>query len=184
MAFNFKKSSDKAESGIENDILYSNQFMNIVMINPNYPFLKMKKNGVVTVPYDSEGNIYILKKFRPHVGLFLELPRGFVEDAEAFESGALRELLEETGMVASKVTCLGDIQADTGIVTQKVKLYAILVDKIDNKEHYDEADNETNKVLRLTLDEFDNELLSGSVVDNYTIGGVHYFKLVRKRGIL
>lgn len=40
----------------QNDILYSNEFLDIKMINPNYPFLMVKKRGVVTVPYGKEGN--------------------------------------------------------------------------------------------------------------------------------
>lgn len=39
----------------QNDILYSNEFLDIEMINPNYPFLMVKKRGAVTVPYDKKG---------------------------------------------------------------------------------------------------------------------------------
>lgn len=168
----------------KNNILYSNQFMDIVMINPNYPFLMMKKNGVVTVPYDKDGNIYVLKKNRPNIGEYLELPRGFVEDAESYETGALRELLEETGLQAKKVTFMGKLQADTGIVAQNIRLLALEVEPCDDKIHYDNADKEFNSVLKMSMDDLENAMIDGQIVDNYTLAGVQYLKVFEKKKML
>jgi 8-oxo-dGTP pyrophosphatase MutT (NUDIX family) len=122
---------------VQKDMLFSNEFLEIKMINPNYPFLIMKKRGAVTVPYDEEDNIYMLLKNRPNIGTFYELPRGFVEKDEDFLTGALRELLEETGMTAIKHIFLGEIQPDTGIMSNSVKVYSLQVKKRNNNyTHY------------------------------------------------
>lgn len=165
----------------EQDILYSNEFMDIVLINPNYPFLNMKKNGVVTVPYDNDGNIYILRKNRPNVGTFYELPRGFVETDEDFETGALRELLEETGMRAVSIKKLGRVQADTGVMATKVEVIAINVESTGQRVHYDKADKESNLVVKFNVKELMKAIVYNNIICGYTMAGLikylGYFKV-------
>lgn len=162
----------KDMSGKAQEILYSNDFMDIVLINPNYPFLKMKKNGVVAVPYDEDGNIYVLRKNRPNVGIFYELPRGFVETDEDFETGAFRELLEETGMRAVSGRKLGRVQADTGVMATKVEVIAIKVEAIANKVHYDKADKESNAVIKTTVKQLMRAIVEEKIVCGYTMAGL------------
>lgn len=161
--------------------LYENEFLQIEMINPNYPFLKMKKNGAVIVPYDKEGNVYLLKKYRPNIGEFYELPRGFVENEESFSVGAMRELMEETGMEAIKVNELGIIQPDTGVLANKVKMYAILVEQKDNYyEHFDESDKELSKVYRVSADDITQLIYEGKIVCAYTLGSIFVYNNKKK----
>lgn len=160
---------------MENNILYSNNFLDIKMINPNYPYLEMKRNGAVTVPYDEDGNIYLLYKKR-EIGYFYEVPRGFVESSEDYMSGAVRELLEETGMSHIKVDFLGSVQADTGIMNNKVQIYALQVNM--NKKsfnHFDEADNEKNKVVRVSKDEIRDLIIQNRIVCGYTLSALSLF---------
>jgi ADP-ribose pyrophosphatase YjhB (NUDIX family) len=162
--------------------LYSNKYLDIVLINPNYPFMKFKQAGVVTLPYDSEGFIYILKKHRPNVGTFYELPRGFVPSTESYEAGALRELLEETGLEALSAKNLGCIQPDTGVLSQSVQFYAINVGKSDKKEHYDAVDMESNGILRVTQSDIDKLIFSGQIVDGYTLSSLYLYSIAKREG--
>lgn len=160
-----------------NEILYSNEFLDIEMINPNYPFLVMKKNGVVVVPYDKEGNIYLLNKNRPNVGQYYEVPRGFVEHKEDYKSGAVRELLEETGLEAKEVTTLGVVQPDTGVMSNSVQMYAMLVeDKEDYFEHYDTSDKELSKVVKVSFNDINNFIMKGQIICSYTLSSLFTFK--------
>lgn len=160
----------------QNDILYSNEFLDIEMINPNYPFLMVKKRGAVTVPYDKKGNIYMLHKWRPNVGSYYEVPRGFVENDEAFETGALRELLEETGMKATKLDFLGNVQPDTGLMANSVKMYALLVEEEEDFAYYDCFDKELCKVVKVPQSDLNELIVDGKIICSYTLSSVFVFK--------
>lgn len=164
------------------DILFSNEFMDIVMINPNYPFLQMKKYGVVTIPYDKNGNIYMLHKSRNNIGKYYELPRGFVEHKEDFQTGALRELLEETGMKAGKITRLSKVQPDTGLLSNNVEIIALeVLEKDDNSySHYDSVDNESNLVVKLNESQINNLLLNNEIICGYTMSALFLFKTFKQ----
>lgn len=158
-------------------ILYSNEFLDIEMINPNYPFLHMKKRGAVVVPYDNKGNIYLLKKNRKNIGTYYEVPRGFVESEESFQVGALRELFEETGMESLKTELLGIVQPDTGVMNNSVKIYAMLVrERKDYYKHYDYSDKEVCNVVKVSLEQISQLILEGRIICSYTLSGICMFK--------
>lgn len=157
---------------MRNNILYSNEFMDIVMVNPNYPFLQMKKPGVVIVPYDNEGNVYMIKKSRVNVGTYFELPRGFVERAEDFRIGALRELLEETGLHAGRAVRLGNLQTDTGLMNNHIEVIALGVKKTRNHAHYDKADLDSNYVTRLPINAILSKIVSGEIICSLTLSAI------------
>lgn len=166
------------------EVIYSNEFMDIVLINPNYPFLMMKKPGVVVVPYDKEGNIYMIHKERKNIGKYYELPRGFVEIAEDFHIGALRELLEETGMKAKKAIKLGKLQNDTGLMSNNVEVIAMLVTKSENKTHYDDADEEDNIIVQVNRDKIYDLIISGDIICSLSLSALNKFWAFRAKGML
>lgn len=156
----------------DKEVLYTNEFMDIVMVNPNYPFLLIKKPGVVIVPYDKEGNVYMLYRERINVGKFYELPRGFVESDEDYKVGALRELLEETGMKSGQAIKLGKIQTDTGLMTNNIEVIALEVENISNYTHYDDSDKTSNLVIGMTKEEISNKILSGDILCSLTLSAL------------
>lgn len=97
-------------------------------------FLEMKKRGrweyvgrvggvqaAVVVAIDA-GHVILVEQYRVPLGrACLELPAGLVGDEEAGESAetsAARELEEETGYRANRVTSLGDFYASPGMVSE------------------------------------------------------------------
>lgn len=167
------------------DILYENKFQQIRMINGNYPFTHMKNNGVVILPFDEKGNIYILHKDRPNIGLYYELPRGGLEDGEEYKVGALRELEEETGLKSLETIDLGEIQPDTGLLKHKIKLIGV---KVMPKEkyvyiHHDPVDKCDNTIVSLKVDDLLILVNDGEIVDGYTMSAITKYLAYNRKEI-
>ncbi len=61
------------------------------------------------------GLIPLVRQYRPAVEDYtLELPAGMVEEGEEPIETCRRELMEEVGLVAEKIKCLGSFYTDTG----------------------------------------------------------------------
>lgn len=154
-------------------ILFENDFIQIEMVNDNYPFLNYIKGGAVILPYDKEGNIYLMHTKRDKFGYIYELPRGFVEPTESLEEGALRQLKRKTGFEVSEIHDLGYVQSDTGIAKNQVQIFAVRIDEVD-----DFIFNET------TIKKVDKPTLKSMITDNtiycnYTLSALmKYFMIL------
>lgn len=70
---------------------------------------------VAAVALTEDGRIPVISQYRPAVEMITwELPSGLREDGESPEDACMRELLEETGLRASKMTKIGSYLADPG----------------------------------------------------------------------
>lgn len=89
-------------------------------------------DGVVVVPVFA-GKLLLVRHYRPVTGLTLtEFPRGFGRAADdgvsAEEQACLegaRELLEETGLIASNTKFLGHIWPDSGLLGTRVAVVCV-----------------------------------------------------------
>lgn len=167
------------------DILYENKFQQIRMINGNYPFTHMKNNGVVVLPFDEKGNIYILHKDRPNIGLYYELPRGGLEEGEEYIDGALRELEEETGLKSLNTIDLGEIQPDTGLLKHKIKLIGVKVESKSDLvfKHHDQVDDCDNIVAQLEIDDLFLLINEGEIVDGYTMSAITKYLAYNRKDV-
>ncbi|MCA9385611.1 NUDIX hydrolase [Candidatus Dojkabacteria bacterium] len=74
-------------------------------------FEKLKRvDTVMTVPITDEGKFILTKQEQPGKDMFIGLAGGRLEQEESPVEGAKRELLEETGMVASSFELISAIQ--------------------------------------------------------------------------
>ena len=79
--------------------------------------------GVAILPLSCKG-IGFVKQFRYAVGEELwEIPRGYGNTADS-EREARRELLEETGLMAEKMTRLNEIFPNSAVLTTRITLFA------------------------------------------------------------
>jgi ADP-ribose diphosphatase len=75
--------------------------------------------SVVIIPMDENGNVLLVRQYRHATGGdLLELPAGTLEEDEDPEVCAAREIREETGMAAGKLTKLGEFYLAPGYSTE------------------------------------------------------------------
>lgn len=82
----------------------------------------VEHNGAVTIlPIDESGQIWFIRQHRYPVGKeLLELPAGLMENHEAPEYSAQRELREEIGMAAGNMNLLGKFFLAPGYSTEQM----------------------------------------------------------------
>jgi ADP-ribose pyrophosphatase len=80
--------------------------------------------SVIILPVDANGNLLFVRQYRHAAGLdLLELPAGTLDEGEAPEACARREIREETGMAAGKLEPLGGFYLAPGYSTEYMDVY-------------------------------------------------------------
>lgn len=80
--------------------------------------------GVIILPVDGEGNVYMVRQFRYACGrTILEIPAGKLEYGEEPLGAAQRELEEEIGAKAESWESLGDVWPTPGFCDELQRLY-------------------------------------------------------------
>ncbi|MFD1787484.1 NUDIX hydrolase [Sphingomonas floccifaciens] len=81
------------------------------------------REAAVIVAVDNDGNVLLVDQYRVPIGRrVLELPAGLVDDGEDVETTAARELEEETGYRAGRVSRIGDFITTPGMSSECVTL--------------------------------------------------------------
>jgi ADP-ribose pyrophosphatase len=80
--------------------------------------------SVVIVPLDADGNLLFVRQYRHAAGTdLLELPAGTLDEGEAPETCAAREIREETGFAAGKLEKIGEFYLAPGYSTEFMFVY-------------------------------------------------------------
>ena len=80
--------------------------------------------GVAVLPLEDDGTVWCVRQFRyPFAETLLEIPAGRLEQGEAPEDAARRELAEETGLTADTLTPLGKQYATPGYCGEVLHVY-------------------------------------------------------------
>jgi ADP-ribose pyrophosphatase len=80
--------------------------------------------GAAIIPFTKEGDLILVEQWRRAIGkITLELPAGLLDPGETPEQTAHRELQEEIGKRAGKLTYLGLYYTSPGVCTEKVHLF-------------------------------------------------------------
>lgn len=79
--------------------------------------------GVAILPFVGE-KVGVVRIWRPATeGYSWEIPHGFIEATEESPVSAVRELKEETGLVAGSIQSLGHVAPDAGVLAARIHLY-------------------------------------------------------------
>lgn len=124
----------------------------------------------VVLPMHSNGEITLVRQFRlPANEFLLEIPAGTVEKGETPEQCAFREIEEETGYRAGRLTKASEFFVSPGFLTEKMHLFlAHDLEKTEQKPDFDE----NIEVVRLKLDVAVALVGDGTIIDAKTIIGI------------
>lgn len=126
--------------------------------------------AVAIVPVDDEGRIVMVRQFRLAIGRpMLEVPAGVVEHDEDVELAAQRELQEETGYRAARLSRLGGFYVAPGYCTEYIHLY-LAGGLIESRLAADE--DERIEVEALPLADLLRRIATGEVEDAKTMCGL------------
>ena len=116
--------------------------------------------------------VLLVDQQRPAPGVRLwEIPRGMVDPDDASPAeAALRELAEETGMVASLEAELGEIYPDTGVFAGSVAV--VLAAFVRQGEGQDEDEPEVDATRWFTRDEVRGLITQGRLRDGISLGAL------------
>lgn len=116
---------------LKRELLYSGKVFDLIVDEIEYPSgrrgvreIAHHPGGAVVVPVLDDGRIVMVRQLRyPLEKHILELPAGKLSPGEAPEHAARRELEEETGWVAGRLTKLISIYTTPGFCDEELHLY-------------------------------------------------------------
>ncbi|MDR3091588.1 MAG: NUDIX hydrolase [Clostridiales bacterium] len=130
----------------------------------------IKSEAAAVVPVDGDGNIIFVRQYRHAFrGETIEIPAGVLDPGEEPLQCAARELEEETGKIAGKMTKLFDMWPSIGFCTEIVHIY-LAEDLREGKRNLDP--DEFVEVLSFGPEEALRRIESGGIPDSKTIAGV------------
>lgn len=137
--------------------------------------------GVCVVALTDKNEILAVKQFRyPYFEILTEIPAGKFDSPDEIPlEAAKRELKEETGAKAKTMIDLGVIYPSPGCYGESLYMFAA---KDLEFGDLDPDDDEFLEVLRIPLEKFYEQILSGEIKDAKTIIGVLKIKEKIVRG--
>src|SRR5215211_1555052 len=126
--------------------------------------------AVAVVPVAEDGRIVLVRQYRLPVGaVLLEVPAGSLDPGEDAETAAQRELQEETGFAAGRLTRLCGFWVAPGYCTEYIHVF-LAEDLRESRLTADE--DEQVEVEVLTLDEALAAVDRGEIEDAKSICGL------------
>lgn len=129
------------------------------------------KGGAAVVPVLENGNILLVKQYRNAIDDYsLEIPGGIYDaTSEPGEVCAGRELLEETGYMATEICPLIQTHSLVAFTNEKVSIY-VATGLTKKEQRLDEE--EDIEVLEFSIEELKKMLYAGKITDSKTVAGL------------
>ena len=181
----FNAGKDFTETTVENSYIYQGKVINLrkdAVALPNGKSAGREmvehRGGVAVLAVDENGFVPIVRQYRYPLGKHLwEIPAGKLEVGEQPDEAIHRELREETGLVAGKMTSLGKFYPTCGYSNEIIRLY-LATDLTYVGAEPDE--DEFLEIKYVKIDELYEKCLSGEIEDGKTVVAVlKYFALAR-----
>lgn len=127
--------------------------------------------AAAVVPVDEQGNIYLVYQHRCVIGkVTLEIPAGKMDLGEVDPKNcAVRELKEETGLIAKNMNLLLNMDTTPGFCTEFVSIY-LATGLTQLQSHTDE--DEFLGIIKLPITEAIRRVKNGELTDAKTALGI------------
>ena len=124
----------------------------------------------VIVPVFADNRVALVKQYRhPARKYLLEIPAGTLNENEAPETGAGREVEEEIGVRAGKIERLCEFYVSPGFLTEKMHVF-LATDFTPSTQNLDE--DEFLSIEKYGFEQIFQMIKSGEIEDAKTIAGV------------
>ncbi|MCY8323507.1 ADP-ribose pyrophosphatase [Bacillus spizizenii] len=172
------------EKTISKEQIFSGKVIDLYVEDVELPNGKTSKREIVKHPgavailaVTDEGKIIMVKQFRkPLERAIVEIPAGKLEKGEEPEYTALRELEEETGYTAKKLTKITAFYTSPGFADEIVHVFlAEELSVLEEKRELDE--DEFVEVMEVTLEDAQKLVESREVYDAKTAYAIQYLQL-------
>ena len=142
------------------------------VINPSggqgiYGVVEFKNQAIAVVPIDDEGNTWLVGQYRYPLNRYSwEVPMGGQPVGGDPKSGALRELKEETGLIASELTEV--IRVDlSNCVSDEIGVGYVAENLVQGDTDFDET--EDLQIRKLPLSEAVSMAMTGEITDCFSV---------------
>lgn len=162
------------EEQLSRDVIYEGSVLNVMRDTVRLPNgsishreIALHIGAVAIIPVLADGRVIMERQFRyAHSRVFLEIPAGKLDTPDEDPlSAAKRELREETGAIAERLTYLGEIDTTPALMNEKIHLY--LAEGITfGERHLD--DDEFLDVELIPLATLVEMVMSGDIKDAKT----------------
>ena len=178
--------SELKEIRISSEKIFSGRLINLYLDQVKLPNGKNSTRewidhpgAVCLIPILADGNLCLIRQFRYGPGEeFIEIPAGKLDEGENPVDCAYRELEEETGFKANKLTFLTNIHPAIGFCNEKMWMY--LAEDLEKTEKRLDQD-EFLKLLPTPLHTALDWVLSGKITDVKTVIGILWAERILKR---
>jgi len=169
--------------------VYDNPWIRVVehqVVKPRggegiYGVVHFKNRSVGVVPYDN-GKIWLVGQYRFALGLYSwEIPEGGAPQGESLEACAERELREETGIRAGRLSKLFSMHVSNSASDEEAHLF--LATELEHGPSAPE-DTEELSVKALPLAEIMTLIEAGVITDGMTIAAIFKVALLEREGRL
>ncbi len=133
--------------------------------------------GAAVVPVLPGGDVLLVRQFRyPMQEYLLELPAGKIDGDELPEVTAARELAEEVGYAAGRLTKIAECYTTPGFCDEKLHVY--LAEELKPVLTAPDEDEEL-EIVRFSIDELRDLIQQRKIHDAKTIIGIQHLLLRR-----
>ena len=175
--------TDLKEKTIKTKTVYKGTYLTlnrdkVLLPNGNTSTIEWIKHpgAVCCIPILPNGKIALIKQYRYAVKeQIIEIPAGKIDHNEIPENCALRELEEEIGYQANKLTLLANIHPAVGFADEMMWLY-LAENLVKTKQSLDS--DEFLSIFPTELNEAVDMVWSGKIKDGKTIIGILWAKKI------
>ena len=122
----------------------------------------------------------MIEQFRQGIEeIIMEIPGGIIDDDEDPETGARRELLEETGFSSDNFILIGKSLPNPALQENTVFHYLALDCEKTGDVSFDEHESVLTKII--SLEEAENLIADGTIAHSLVVAAFHYFSIFNRK---